>query len=130
MEILNGLTNRIARFGLKLKPKIQLRPETKKDFFTVVEKGGGGSCSAWQLRLARRWSSCRAFCSFLYASHVSRGRRRRRFGSESLLRHGFLSHRPMHRICRKKISRFGGKWRSEISSSSLRSWCCWTGGLA
>jgi hypothetical protein len=42
VEILNGLTNRIARFGLKLKPKIQLRPETKKDFITVVEKGGGG----------------------------------------------------------------------------------------
>jgi hypothetical protein len=42
VEILNGLTNRIAQFGLKPKPKIQLRPETKKDFITVVEKGGGG----------------------------------------------------------------------------------------
>jgi len=46
VEILNGLTNRIARFGLKLKPKIQLRPETKKDFFTVVEKGGELFCLA------------------------------------------------------------------------------------
>lgn len=129
MEIFNFLTNRIARFGLKLKPKKQLRRETKKNFITVVG-GGRGGCSAWQLRLARRWSSCRAFCSFLCSSHVSRPRRRRRcFGSESLLRHGFLSHWPMHRICRKKISRFGGKWRSEISSSSLRFWC-WSGGLA
>jgi hypothetical protein len=42
VENLNGLTNRIARFGIKLKPKKQLRRETKKHFITVVEKGGGG----------------------------------------------------------------------------------------
>ncbi len=42
MEILNFLTNRIARFGLKLKPKKQLRRETKKNFITVVGGAGGG----------------------------------------------------------------------------------------
>jgi len=42
VEIFNFLTNRIARFGLKLKPKKQLRRETKKNFITVVGGGAGG----------------------------------------------------------------------------------------
>jgi hypothetical protein len=42
VEILNGLTNRIARFGIKLKPKKQLRRETKKKLYYCSREGEGG----------------------------------------------------------------------------------------